>query len=96
MDYVALDTAELNIERVAIRGQAGGHSAPPSRIRAIREASLSNLASALREFDRVRVYDNSEVGRPPKLLLRCRRGKIVYRVARLPGWLETALNSLPG
>jgi predicted ABC-type ATPase len=94
MDYIALDAVERNIDRISIRGRAGGHSAPPSLIRAIRAASLSNLASALREFDLVRVYDNSEIGRQPRMVLRCRFGKIASRVAKLPGWLEPAVKSL--
>ncbi|MCC6369001.1 MAG: hypothetical protein IT165_36220 [Bryobacterales bacterium] len=50
---------------------------------------MSNLPDILREFDSVRVYDNSITGEAPKLVLRTRQGKVTYRVPVLPGWLET-------
>jgi predicted ABC-type ATPase len=44
MLYVALGSAEESIRRVRLRAEQGGHSAPPERIRAIYQASLSNIA----------------------------------------------------
>ena len=59
MRYVAIEDAETNVERIANRAERGGHAASPTRIREIGEASLKNFPRAIREFDRVRAYDNS-------------------------------------
>lgn len=63
MVFVALGTVEENIERIAVRADAGGHAASPGRIRATHQASLANLREALRVFDRVWVFDNTKVTR---------------------------------
>ena len=47
LTYVATDDAEANIERVAMRADRGGHSAPPERLRSIYEASLKNFPTNL-------------------------------------------------
>ncbi len=91
MRYVALDDVEKNIKRVAARAQAGGHAASPGRIRAIHRSSLGNLARGLREFKIVRVYDNSQVGQDPTLVLEARAGQINYVAEEPPGWLKQAL-----
>jgi len=82
---------EENIERIAMRADAGGHAASPGRIRAIRRASLSNLPDALRQFDRVWVYSNSALRGDPKLLMETHRGTIRHAVPDPPAWLKEAL-----
>ncbi len=57
MRYVGVADPETNIERIANRAERGGHAATPGRIREIREASLKNFPTPIREFDRVRAYD---------------------------------------
>ena len=66
-------------------------TAPSSVIRATYGASLGNLRDILREFDSVRVYDNSITGEAPKLVLRTRQGQVTFRTAVLPAWLEPAV-----
>jgi predicted ABC-type ATPase len=60
-------------------------------LREIYEASLKNLARAIREMTEIRVYDNSEWGKAPTLLLESKAGNVVYRVAATPRWLEAIL-----
>jgi len=90
MRYVAVADPGIAVQRVIARAKAGGHSAPSSVIRATYAASLANLRDVLREFDSVRVYDNSITGEAPKLVLRTRQGQVAYRVPVLPAWLEQA------
>lgn len=41
--FFATEDVRLNIERIAMRGQMGGHSSPEAEIRAIFAASMANL-----------------------------------------------------
>jgi predicted ABC-type ATPase len=91
MIYIALDNIEDNIERIAIRADAGGHAASPGRIRAIHRASLGNLPAALRQFDRVWVYDNSAPGGPRRLVLETSNAKVRFVSDDPPGWLRETL-----
>lgn len=65
--FVFLDEADLNVERVAIRVEKGGHSVPEDKIRDRRRRSFEQFAWFLREADRVEAYDNS--GADPQLVL---------------------------
>ena len=91
MRYVALNSVEESIRRVRLRSEKGGHSAPPERIREIYSASLNNLPQALRDFDRVTVYDNTELSGDPPRLFEVVEGRVVFIEADIPQWLERAL-----
>ena len=95
MRYVALDDFAMNVERVKIRADKGGHSAPEAVLLAIHEASVRNLSRAIREMDVLRVYDNSAWGAEPSLLLESEQGRIVFRRSSLPNWLIEVLVSWP-
>jgi predicted ABC-type ATPase len=94
--YIATDDVETNIERIRLRGLAGGHSAPPDTIRENYRNSLGNLAYALEVFDRGEVYDNS--GARPCLVLEVRNGRIQASHPPIPNWVREALagSSLAG
>jgi len=94
--YVALDDVELNISRVAIRADGGGHSAPPDEIRRIHNASMKNLSWAIQEFDQVQVFDNTRHGSGPDLTLESRGGSIRYLADDAPVWLRQVLGHLAG
>ena len=89
MIYMGLDSVDLHIERVAVRADQGGHSAPPSIIRQIHSASHLNFGRALVEFDYVVAYDNS--GGYPELVLTCKEGRLTF--LRLPAteWIQDAV-----
>lgn len=93
MQYVALGSVEESIARVRARAVQGGHSAPPERIREIYEASLSNLPRALKDFDMVRVFDNSDSasGDGPALVLETVEGQLVSLVSQPPAWVVKTL-----
>jgi predicted ABC-type ATPase len=73
-----------------MRADAGGHAASPSRIRATHRASLANVPEALREFDRVWVYDNTELGNP-RLVLETEGAKVRRISDYVPTWLRELL-----
>jgi predicted ABC-type ATPase len=93
MQFVALASVEESIERVRARAVQGGHSAPPERIREIYEASLKNLPRALKEFDSVRVFDNTDTvgGERPILVLETVDGQMVSLATQVPEWAVKAL-----
>jgi predicted ABC-type ATPase len=95
MTYVALDTVERHIERVKRRAARGGHSASETTLRKIHASSLANLPLALDSensgIDIVNVYDNSQSGGEPELVLEARRGRIVRLGPDFPEWLQRAL-----
>ena len=90
MRFVATDSIAENVARVLQRAQAGGHGASEREIRAIHQASVANLPSAIAAFDRVRVYDSTARWVPPRLVAVARSGVVVGHGAT-PRWLAAML-----
>jgi predicted ABC-type ATPase len=57
--YVVLKSADLNVERVALRVQSGGHDVPREKIIERRAKSLAQLPWFLARADLALIYDNS-------------------------------------
>jgi predicted ABC-type ATPase len=87
MRYVGLWDFSMHLERVKMRADAGGHSAPESVLRAIYESSIRNLPRAIHEMDFIHVYDNSQWGVTPRVLLQAENGEVVYLAEQIPDWL---------
>jgi predicted ABC-type ATPase len=94
MRYLALRDFASHVERVKMRADAGGHSAPESVLRSTYESSIRNLPRAIREMDFVYVYDNSAWGVTPTVLLQSEMAEIVYLADNIPSWLEVTLEQL--
>jgi predicted ABC-type ATPase len=90
MRFIATDSIAENIARVLQRAQAGGHGASEREIRAIHQASVANLPSAIVTFDRVRIYDSTARWAPPRLVAVARSGRLVRQEAS-PAWAEAVL-----
>jgi len=94
MHYLALANFAQHVERIKIRADRGGHSAPESVLRGIYDASLRNLPRAIREMDAIAVYDNGEQDTVPRVLLQAEGGHVVYVAGQHPEWLEQTLAEL--
>ena len=94
MHYLALTDFAQHLERVKIRADRGGHSAPETVLRRIYDASLLHLTRAIREMDAITVYDNSKVDSVPRVLLQAGAGLVVYVAEGCPEWLERAVGEL--
>ena len=94
MRYLCLPNFEMHLERVKMRADRGGHSAPEPVLRGIYESSISNLPRAIREMDLIYVYENGEWGKTPMILLQAEHGDVVYRAERIPQWLAGSLARL--
>jgi predicted ABC-type ATPase len=91
MEYIGLRDVGDNIERVAIRADAGGHSAPDRVLRAIHKASLANLPRALRDLNSVALYDNSNFNARPALIMEAFGGSVVSLADHVPPRVEKTL-----
>jgi predicted ABC-type ATPase len=67
--FVALGSADMNVDRVANRVASGGHNIPEDVIRRRYDVSLARLADAIRVADATLVYDNT-AATGPSLLIR--------------------------
>lgn len=61
--FVTLESADLNIQRVANRVREGGHDVPSDAIRSRYESAMKLLPVAIEQATTVLVYDNSVNGR---------------------------------
>jgi predicted ABC-type ATPase len=91
MTYVATDDVEVNIERVAMRAERGGHSASVARIRETYDASLKHFPRALEVFDEVTAFDNTALAQNPRLVLVAEHSRITYLAENPPSWLKESL-----
>ncbi|MFJ6324134.1 MULTISPECIES: zeta toxin family protein [unclassified Rhizobium] len=73
--YVALESVDLNIERVKRRVQKGGHDIPEDVIERRYWGSLDKLSEALKSADEALLIDNS--GIEPREVCRISAGTIV-------------------
>ena len=95
--FVGLATVELHLERVRRRVARGGHDIPEAKVRERYQRGQENLIRLLPRLAAVRLFDNSADADPdrgvaptPRLLLDCRRGRIVAPTA-----LATVMNGTP-
>lgn len=90
--YVGLANPVLNVQRVAIRVQAGGHDVPETDILRRYQRSMINLALAAELVDLLSVHDNSE--RTIRRVVLVKRHGLV-RLVKQDGssWWESVLES---
>ena len=90
--YVALGDPELHIERVRLRVSRGGHDIPDLDIRRRYWRSLSHGPEAILLANETVVLDNA--GLQPERVLSLRSGRITWRAASLPHWVEDLASAL--
>lgn len=83
--YIALSNPELNIDRVNLRVQQGGHDVPDADIRRRYERSLANAPEALLLANEGVVFDNSGLRR--RRMIETRNGQIIWRAKRVSKWV---------
>lgn len=94
MLFFCLEDPSMNIGRVALRVQRGGHNVPGDRI-ATRYVRALELAVKAREIaDELWLYDNSVRGRSPRRVARFVGGKLTALREPLPGWVMKAFGDL--
>lgn len=92
MFFVGLGDYRLNIERVAVRVQNGGHHIPTEDIIRRHHTSLENLLQYLHLIDYLLVIDNSDsIG---KIVLEAEAQQIRLCDDVLPEWVENIVTAL--
>jgi predicted ABC-type ATPase len=84
--HVNVESADFAVARVAARLAQGGHPVPEPNIRARYERSQPLIRRAALMADRALVFDNSTIGKPPRLLLTLVAGKVETIADELPAW----------
>ncbi len=92
--YVFLDSVELNIERVQLRVDKGGHAVPEDRIRGRRLRSFNQFSWFFGAADSVDVYDNS--GASPQLVMTKRVGSVMVYDDLPPEIVDAVETTLQG
>lgn len=85
--YIGLASAEQSDQRVTMRVTQGGHDVPRGKLQARYPRTLANLHDAIRQLPHVVVFDNSDLGRPFRLVAIFERGQRTTQADPLPDWL---------
>jgi predicted ABC-type ATPase len=85
--FIGISGVGLSEIRVMQRVAQGGHDVPSDRLERRFHQSLRNLAEAIAFVSDVRVFDNSDIDHPFRLVLRSERGQIMFRANPFPEWL---------
>lgn len=89
--YVTLQNENLNIERVRMRVDAGGHDVPKNKIIERRKRSFQQLTWFLEQADMALIFDNSGIS--PKLVGRKAKGLVTID-PNAPNEIITAAKNL--
>jgi hypothetical protein len=77
---------ELSVARVASRVERGGHPVPEDKIRERYERNQALIRDAVRMADRARVFDNSRLNEPHRIVIDFHAGQAVRVGEFVPSW----------
>ncbi|WP_116302984.1 zeta toxin family protein [Alkalilimnicola ehrlichii] len=86
---------EVAVRRVNYRVRCGGHAVPEEKIRARHARALRHLAEAVKQADRVLVYDNGHHGRTHVSIAAVQDGVVRWKIEPRPAWAVELLSLLP-
>ncbi len=87
--YVATDSPDLNVERVRLRVERGGHDVPEEKIRDRYTRSLSLLVDAIRCTNRAYLFDNTSEGSAKEWLAEFTDGaEYELKTRNVPQWFK--------
>jgi len=89
MTYVALDSADRNVDRVNLRAEEEGRTVPAADVRRRYERSLDALRGVVGRIDTVHVFENS--ARNFEHVATLERGRVIAMADHIPAWVERAL-----
>jgi predicted ABC-type ATPase len=93
--YIAVEPA-LSALRVDQRVASGGHDVPRDRIASRFKRSLENLARAITFVTRAKLYDNSSIDEPYRLVATFERGARTFVAGDVPRWARTIVRTRRG
>jgi len=89
--FIGISAPEISDGRVAMRVAQGGHDVPVDKIAERYPRVMNNLKRALVELAHVRVYDNSDLKRPYRLVAIKEDGQKIELHEPVPEWLRSLL-----
>ena len=89
--FIGIDGPETSDARVAMRAAAGGHDVPAKKLAQRFPRVMRNLKRALADLENVRVYDNSDLTRPYRLVAMREAGHELQMREPVPDWLRPLL-----
>ncbi|MGD0095705.1 MAG: zeta toxin family protein [Terracidiphilus sp.] len=89
--FIGIDGPEISDQRVTMRVLKGGYDVPAVKIRERYPRVMDNLKRALAQLSNVRVYDNSDLKTPYRLVAIKENGQKILLHDPTPGWLRSLL-----
>jgi len=89
--FIGTSGAAISDERVAMRVLKGGHDVPADKLRERYPRVMKNLQRTLIEIFNVRVYDNSDLRDPYRLVATREKGEGIELYVPTPDWLMLLL-----
>ena len=89
--FIGIEGPQISDERVAMRVSQGGHDVPTDKLIERYPRVMRNLRNALLEVSNVRVYDNSDLSQPYRLVAVRESGGDPRLFEPLPDWLLSLL-----
>ncbi len=90
--FVGVDDPAINLERVALRVQQGGHDVPPGKIIERYERVMERLPDAVRASDQAVIFDNSRDDDPLRMVAAIQQGREVVMLMEVPPhWFRARL-----
>jgi predicted ABC-type ATPase len=89
--FFGIPSSEVSDQRVAMRVSKGGHDVPLEKIKERYPRVMNNLKRALVELKNVRVYDNSDLRKPYRLVALREEGQGTKLHEPIPQWLRGLL-----
>lgn len=85
--YIGLSDPKQSVERVAMRVSQGGHDVPDEKLRSRFPRTLANLRLAIARLPHVLVFDNSDLGKPYRLVAAFDHAEICELDQTVPQWV---------
>jgi predicted ABC-type ATPase len=89
--FIGVDSPETSAVRVDMRVSKGGHDVPHNKLLERFARVMRNLERALAELENVRVYDNSDLDMPYRMVASRDEGQNVVVWDPIPAWLRPLL-----
>lgn len=89
--FIAIRDPETSIQRVAMRVTQGGHGVPIEKLRARHARTLENLIKTIRRLPQIRIYENTDLSIPYRLVAIFEDGKPTMGPFLLSDWLVELL-----
>ena len=92
LNYIGVNSVEINLARVKARVKAGGHFIAEDIVKNRYQMSFDNLFLVLPYCDEIFIYDNS--GIQPELIFQLRDKQIIQFSGFMPSWCKNLLDKL--